>query len=114
MPSQITYGYKQMLAEADALVERLPVGDAIARAGDPDVVIVDLRDFRELEREGSIPGAFHCPRGMLEFWVDPASPYFHKAFEPACRKASRWCCSAPRVGARRWPPRRCSRWAFPT
>ena len=81
MPSQITYGYKQMLAEADALVERLPVGDAIARAGDPDVVLVDLRDFRELEREGRVPGAFHCPRGMLEFWIDPDSPYAKPIFQ---------------------------------
>ncbi len=43
-------------------------------------LFVDLRDIRELEREGVIPGAVHAPRGMLEFWVDPESPYFHKAF----------------------------------
>ena len=44
------------------------------------MVFVDLRDVRELEREGMIPGAFHCPRGMLEFWVDPDSPYHKDVF----------------------------------
>ena len=43
-------------------------------------MFVDLRDPRELEREGKVPGAFHCPRGMLEFWVDPDSPYFKPVF----------------------------------
>jgi rhodanese-related sulfurtransferase len=45
------------------------------------MVIVDLRDPREIEREGRIPGAFHCPRGMLEFWIDPASPYAKPIFQ---------------------------------
>lgn len=44
------------------------------------MVFVDLRDIRELKREGGIPGAFHCPRGLLEFWIDPESPYHHKVF----------------------------------
>ena len=43
-------------------------------------MFVDLRDVRELEREGMIPGAFHCPRGMLEFWLDPESPYHKDVF----------------------------------
>src|SRR5437868_14104323 len=50
------------------------------RHGRDDVVFVDLRDVRELEREGMIPGAFHCPRGMLEFWIDPDSPYHKDVF----------------------------------
>jgi rhodanese-related sulfurtransferase len=45
-----------------------------------DFVIVDVRDIREIERDGRIPGSFHCPRGMLEFWIDPASPYFKAEF----------------------------------
>ena len=49
-------------------------------AGRDDVVFVDLRDPRELEREGRVPGAFHCPRGMLEFWIDPESPYHKPVF----------------------------------
>jgi rhodanese-related sulfurtransferase len=54
--------------------------DAHCGGGPADVVFVDLRDVRELEREGLIPGAFHCPRGMLEFWIDPESPYFKDVF----------------------------------
>ncbi|MCC6948206.1 MAG: rhodanese-like domain-containing protein, partial [Bradyrhizobiaceae bacterium] len=58
----------------------IPVKDAIAKHGDANVVFVDLRDPRELEREGMIPGAFHAPRGMLEFWIDPESPYHKPVF----------------------------------
>ena len=53
---------------------------AIADSKRPDVVIVDIRDPREIEREGRIPNSFHAPRGMLEFWVDPESPYFKPIF----------------------------------
>ncbi|GGB43146.1 hypothetical protein GCM10011316_13890 [Roseibium aquae] len=54
--------------------------DAIALANDPDVLFVDLRDVRERQRSGFIPGGFHCPRGMAEFWIDPESPYFKEVF----------------------------------
>ncbi len=67
-------GYKDLLARADAAVTSLEPAD-IGR--DPGLVLVDIRDVRELQREGMIPGAHHAPRGMLEFWIDPASPY-HK------------------------------------
>jgi rhodanese-related sulfurtransferase len=77
---QIKKGYKQLLAEANAEIETLPVPDAIALAGQPDVLFVDLRDPREIEREGRMPGAFPCTRGMLEFWIDPESPYHKPAF----------------------------------
>ena len=73
-------GFRQMLAEAEAEIETLPASDATKLHGDPAVVFVDLRDPRELEREGRIPGAFHCPRGMLEFWIDPDSPYHKPIF----------------------------------
>jgi rhodanese-related sulfurtransferase len=76
----ITKGYKQLLAEANAQIETLATADAIASYADPDVVFVDLRDPREREREGKIPGAFSCTRGMLEFWVDPESPYAKPIF----------------------------------
>lgn len=72
--------YRQLIDEASAVIETIRTRDAIALCGDPDVVFVDLRDIRELEREGMIPGAFHAPRGMLEFWVDPSSPYFKEIF----------------------------------
>jgi len=80
MPQSITKGYKALVAEANALIETLSVPDAQALLGQDDVVLVDLRDPRELEREGKMPGAFHCPRGMLEFWIDPESPYHKPVF----------------------------------
>ena len=73
-------GFKQLVAEAEAEIETLSVDQAKALTGDPKVTLVDLRDIRELEREGVVPGAFHAPRGMLEFWVDPESPYFKPVF----------------------------------
>ncbi len=70
----------QMVAAARARIEEIESADAVALLDDPRVQIVDLRDPRERSRSGSIPGAFHCPRGMLEFWVDPDSPYFKEVF----------------------------------
>jgi rhodanese-related sulfurtransferase len=81
MPQKITKGYKQMLSEAENLVETLDVEAVKALVGREDIVLVDLRDPRELEREGKMPGAFHCPRGMLEFWIDPESPYAKPVFQ---------------------------------
>ncbi|MFB3918143.1 MAG: rhodanese-like domain-containing protein [Terriglobales bacterium] len=77
---QLKMGYKDLLAEATARIETLKLDQASAMLGDPDVVFVDIRDIRELQREGTIPGAFHAPRGMLEFWVDPDSPYHKPIF----------------------------------
>ncbi|MFT6600658.1 MAG: rhodanese-related sulfurtransferase [Alloalcanivorax sp.] len=68
----------QLVAAAEARIERLSPEQARALLDDPNVRFVDIRDVRELKREGTVPGALHAPRGMLEFWVDPDSPY-HKA-----------------------------------
>ena len=76
----IKKGYKQLLDEANAVVETLTPAQAIAEYGKSDVVFVDLRDPRELDREGRMPGAFPCTRGMLEFWIDPESPYAKPVF----------------------------------
>jgi rhodanese-related sulfurtransferase len=73
-------GYKELVARAEAEVETMTVAQAMAAATDPEVVFVDLRDVRELWREGKIPGAVHVPRGMLEFWIDPESPYHKPLF----------------------------------
>ena len=73
-------GYKQLLEDAEKRAPGISVDDARKSHGDPDTVFVDIRDVRELEREGMIPGAFHAPRGMLEFWVDPESPYYKPVF----------------------------------
>jgi rhodanese-related sulfurtransferase len=80
MPQKITLGYKALMAEAERQVAQVSAGEAMAMLGTPDVVIVDIRDPREIEREGRIPGSFHAPRGMLEFWVDPESPYHKLVF----------------------------------
>jgi rhodanese-related sulfurtransferase len=76
----IKKGYKQLLAEANAVVETLTPAQAMAEYGGDNVVFVDLRDPRELDREGKMPGAFPCTRGMLEFWIDPESPYAKPIF----------------------------------
>jgi rhodanese-related sulfurtransferase len=68
---------KTLVAEAKAVIETISPADALARAEAGEALLVDIRDVRELDREGRIPGAFHAPRGMLEFWIDPESPY-HK------------------------------------
>ncbi|MDR3531548.1 MAG: rhodanese-like domain-containing protein [Rhodopila sp.] len=76
----IKKGYKQLVAEATAEIKTLSVPAAAELLGKPDVVFVDLRDPREMEREGKMPGAFACTRGMLEFWIDPESPYARPIF----------------------------------
>jgi rhodanese-related sulfurtransferase len=76
----ITKGIKELCAEAEAEIETLTVDQAIALKDDPNVQLVDIRDVRELWRDGAIPGALHAPRGMLEFWVDPNSPYYKDIF----------------------------------
>jgi rhodanese-related sulfurtransferase len=80
MAQNITTHVSDLVEAAEREVETLPVEDALTLHGRDDVVFVDLRDIRELTREGRIPGAFHCPRGMLEFWVDPQSKYFKPTF----------------------------------
>ena len=80
MPQKITQGFRALLDAAEKEVETLSVEDALKLKGRDDVVFVDLRDPRELTREGRMPGAFHCTRGMLEFWIDPESPYHKPVF----------------------------------
>jgi rhodanese-related sulfurtransferase len=80
MPLQIRKSVKDMVAEASAEIETLTVEQARALHGRPDVTFIDLRDPRELWREGGIPGAINVTRGMLEFWIDPASPYYKDFF----------------------------------
>ncbi len=81
MAQEITVGIKKLVEEANAAIETLTIEQAIALHGNPDVTFVDLRDPREMERDGHIPGTFHCTRGMLEFWIDPASPYAKPQFQ---------------------------------
>ncbi|MFV0243834.1 MAG: rhodanese-like domain-containing protein [Qingshengfaniella sp.] len=76
---------KDLVAEANAIVQHAPAAALLDLHGCADVTFVDLRDIRELAREGMIPGAFHCPRGMLEFWLDPTSPYAKTLFQTGGR-----------------------------
>ena len=80
MAQTITKGVKALLAEANKVVTTVSIEEAQALLDSPDHVFVDLRDIRELKRSGKIPGAFSCPRGMLEFWIDPESPYHKEIF----------------------------------
>jgi rhodanese-related sulfurtransferase len=80
VPQNITKSAMSMVEAAKREIEEIPAAEAVKLAGRNDVVLVDIRDIRELSRDGKVPGAFHAPRGMLEFWIDPASPYFKPAF----------------------------------
>ena len=77
---KLKIGYQELIQSAMNEIETLPLEKAQQLLTDPNVVFVDIRDVRELEREGMIPNAFHAPRGMLEFWVDPDSPYYKQIF----------------------------------
>jgi len=81
MTQTIVRGIQAMIDEANAVVEVMSAEDAIQAAQQPDVILIDIRDPREIERDGRIPGAFSCTRGMLEFWIDPESPYAKPVFQ---------------------------------
>jgi rhodanese-related sulfurtransferase len=80
MAQNITVHVDALVAAAEREIETLSVADAVKLHGGADTVFVDIRDIRELDRDGRVPGAFHCPRGMLEFWLDPASKYHRPVF----------------------------------
>ena len=86
-------GYQELIANAMAQIETVPLDSAKRLLDEPNTVFVDIRDVRELEREGMIPNAFHAPRGMLEFWVDPDSPYYKPIFGEGKRLVL-YCASA--------------------
>jgi rhodanese-related sulfurtransferase len=86
----ITKGFRALVDEAMAEVRTYSVAEVAARLDDAGVQIVDIRDVRELTG-GTVPGAFHAPRGMLEFWVDPASPYFKPLFADESKEFILFC-----------------------
>jgi rhodanese-related sulfurtransferase len=90
MSQTITVSVKSLVEAAEKEIENLAVEQAIGLHGRDDVALVDIRDIRELQRDGKVPGAFHCPRGMLEFWIDPESPY-HKPFFAQDKKYVFFC-----------------------
>ena len=95
MPQTIVTSATDLVKAAKAAITEYSVEEVQAMAGRDDVVIVDIRDPRELSREGRMPGAFHCPRGMLEFWICPSSPY-HKAVFAEDKEFVFFCAGAMR------------------
>ena len=83
----------QMVRESRERIEEIETEDLIDMVDDPSVVIVDIRDVRERQRTGFIPGSFHAPRGMIEFWVDPDSPYHKDVFAQEDKKYIFHCAS---------------------
>ncbi len=81
MAQNITKGVKALLDQANEIIDTLPVREALGLIGNDAYLFVDLRDIREIQRGGMLPGAFSCPRGMLEFWIDPESPYHKPVFD---------------------------------
>ena len=90
---KLKIGYQELIQGAMAEIETIPLELAQVLLTDSNVVFVDIRDVRELEREGMIPNALHAPRGMLEFWVDPDSPYYKPIFGEGKRLVL-YCASA--------------------
>lgn len=88
-------GFKQLVAEANAVIETIPAAEAIKQIQNGELVFVDIRDAPELERDGKIPGAVHASRGMLEFHADPESPY-HKDIFASGKKLLLYCASGGR------------------
>ena len=90
---KLKIGYQELIQSAMTEIETLSLEKAQQLLTDPNVVFVDIRDIRELERQGMIPNAFHAPRGMLEFWVDPDSPYYKPIFGEG-KRLILYCASA--------------------
>ena len=76
----IKIGVKDLVEEAEANIETMTVDEVMNVKDDDNTILVDIRDIRELWRDGTIPNSIHAPRGMLEFWVDPNSPYYREQF----------------------------------
>ena len=83
----------EMVTQARAKMEEIETPDLITMMDDPNVIIVDIRDIRERQRSGYIPGSFHAPRGMIEFWIDPESPYHKDIFAQEGKKYVFHCAS---------------------
>jgi rhodanese-related sulfurtransferase len=90
---KLKIGYQELIQQAMSEIETLSLEKAQELLADSNVLFVDIRDIRELEREGMIPNALHAPRGMLEFWVDPDSPYYKPIFGEG-KKLVLYCASA--------------------
>lgn len=79
----LTRSSAEMVSQARQKITEIETSDLLARLQDPNLVIIDIRDIRERQKSGFIPGSFHAPRGMIEFWIDPDSPYYKPIFGQA-------------------------------
>ena len=93
MYQKITKSVKMFVDEANIIVDTISIEEAKKIINNDNYLFINIRDFRELKREGKIPGAFSCPRGMLEFWIDPNSPY-HKEIFNQNKRYIFYCASA--------------------
>ena len=84
---------EQMVADANKEVEEISINDAKPLVGREDVLFIDIRDIRELAKTGRVSGARHVPRGMLEMWIDPDTPY-HREFFAEDKKFVFYCAGA--------------------
>ena len=91
--SELKISSAQMVADARNRIEEVETSDLIANLDDPNLLVVDIRDIRERHRSGFIPGSFHAPRGMIEFWVDPQSPYHKEIFAQSGKRYVFHCAS---------------------
>ena len=98
MAIKINKGVKELVAEAERVITTIATDEAIRRyeEDDLDSIFVDIRDVRELERDGMVPGAVHVPRGMLEFWFDPESPYHKEVLADESKTYILYCAAASR------------------
>src|SRR5947209_9526691 len=95
MAQNITLHLHALVTAAERVIDTFSAAEALVLHGREDVAFIDLRDIRELHREGRVPGAFHCPRGMLEFWIDPQSKY-HKPIFAADKRFVFFCAAGQR------------------
>ena len=93
MTLNIKHSVKQMVADANKEVEEISITDARLLIGQEDVLFIDIRDIREVAKTGRIVGAQHVPRGMLEMWIDPDTPY-HRSFFADEKKFIFYCAGA--------------------
>ena len=91
MPRKLKTTVADMVTKARSAIAEIDAGDATALAGDDRYQFIDIRDIRERQKTGWVPGSFHCPRGMLEFWIDPESPYFKDVFADESKTYVLYC-----------------------
>ena len=96
MPRKLKTTVADMVTKARGAITEIDAGEAAALVGDDRYQFVDIRDIRERKKTGWVPGSFHCPRGMLEFWIDPESPYFKDVFADESKTYVLYCAAGSR------------------